>query len=126
LLQALPGHDHDDSNTEDWSRVVTLADTLTADELLGLEANTVLYRLFHEEQVMLLGQHELRFKCSCTRERSANALRAIEPQELQEIAAENNGYIDVDCQFCRTNYRFDPIDLAALHQPMDRGSSSLQ
>lgn len=126
LLQALPGHDHDEESSEDWSRVVTLADTLSEDELLGLEASTVLYRLYHDEQVLLLGQHELRFKCSCTRQRSANALRTIEAQELQEIANENGGYIDVNCQFCRTNYRFDAIDLAALHQPADSSSSSLQ
>lgn len=126
LLQALPGHDHDEESSDDWSRVVTLADTLVEDELLGLEANTVLYRLYHDEQVLLLGQHELRFKCSCTRQRSANALRIIDAQELQEIANENGGQIDVNCQFCRTNYRFDAIDLAALHQPIDSGSSSLQ
>jgi len=126
LLQVLPGHDYDENSSEDWSRVVTLADTLVADEMLGLEANMVLYRLYHEEQVLLLGQHELRFKCSCSRQRSANALRAIDAQELQEIANENNGYIDVNCQFCRANYRFDAIDLAALHQPIDSSSSSLQ
>lgn len=126
LLQALPGHDHDDKSSDDWSRVVTLADTLIEEELLGLEANTVLYRLYHDEQVLLLGQHELRFKCSCSRQRSANALRTIDLHELQDIANENGGHIDVNCQFCRTNYRFDVIDLAALHQPMDGGSSSLQ
>lgn len=126
LLQALPGHDHDEESNDDWSRVVALADTLIEAELLGLEANTVLYRLYHDEQVLLLGQHELRFKCSCTRQRSANALRIIDAQELQEIANENGGQIDVNCQFCRTNYRFDAIDLAALHQPIDSGSSSLQ
>lgn len=126
LLQALPGHDYDEKSSDDWSRVVTLADTLVEEELLGLEANTVLYRLYHEEQVLLLGQHELRFKCSCTRQRSANALRTIDPKELQDIANENGGHIDVNCQFCRTNYRFDAIDLAALDQPMDSGGSSLQ
>lgn len=125
LLQVLPGQD-DDQDHEDWSRVVMLADTLVADELLGLDAHTVLYRLYHEEQVLLLAQQELRFKCSCTRQRSANALRAIDSKELQDMANENGGHIDVNCQFCRTNYRFDAIDLAALHQPMDGGSSSLQ
>ncbi|MDZ4298116.1 MAG: Hsp33 family molecular chaperone HslO [Moraxellaceae bacterium] len=126
LLQVLPGHDHEEKESEDWSRVVTLADTLVASELLGLEANTVLYRLYHDEQVLLLGQHELRFKCSCTRQRSANALRAIGAEELQDIANENGGFIDVNCQFCRNHYRFDAIDLAALHQPIDSSSSSLQ
>ncbi len=127
LLQVLPGHDHDDESAEHWSRVVTLTDTLAAHELLELDANTVLYRLYHEEQVMLLEQRELQFRCSCSRQRSVNALRAIDPIELQTIAAEQGGSIEVNCQFCHAKYVFDEIDLAALAQhSIETTPSSLQ
>lgn len=126
MLQVLPGHDDDSDDEDIWARSVNLANTLRSSDMLDLPAEEVLYRLYHEEEVELFPARALCFKCSCTRERSASALRTIEPDELREIAAEQGGYIDVDCQFCRQRYRFDLIDIEQLGHPGPSAPDSLQ
>ncbi len=125
MLQVLPQVEESD-DLDLWARAQSLAITLKPEELLGLAAEDVLYRLFHEEEVELYPSDDLRFHCSCSRERSGNALRAIELDELLEIAEEQNGQIEVDCQFCRQRYVFDLIDLRQLHMPAGVGSERLQ
>lgn len=116
MLQVLPQADGGQDD-DLWDRTQGLAQTLKPEELLGLSSEEVLYRLFHEERVELYPEQALRFHCSCSRERSANALRSIELTELLEIAQEHGGQLEVDCQFCRQKYVFDAIDLHQLHLP---------
>lgn len=125
MLQVLPQVD-ERGDTDLWDRAQGLAQTLGSAELLALSLQDVLYRLFHEEEVELYPADDLSFRCSCSRERSGNALRAIDLDELLEIAAEQAGKIEVDCQFCRQRYVFDEIDLRQLHLPAAAGSESLQ
>jgi len=125
MLQVLPQMD-EGQDDDLWGRAQGLAQTLKKEELLGLSAEEVLYRLFHEEQVELYPEAELRFHCSCSRERSGNALRAIDLDELLEIADEQQGQIEVDCQFCRQKYVFDSIDLRQLHLPATEAPNSVQ
>lgn len=116
LLQVMPGHDL----TEDgWSRVTQLAQTLTNDELLSLDHSTLLTRLFHEELIRLYDPSSLRFNCSCSRERTAQALMAIGRAEAEDIIREQ-GQIDMNCQFCRQHYRFDIDDVAVLFEASGR------
>ena len=125
MLQVLPKTSESD-DIDLWDRAQGLAQTLKPEELLALSLKDVLYRLFHEEEVELYPVDDLSFHCSCSRERSGNALRAIELDELLEIAAEQAGKIEVDCQFCRQHYIFDEIDLRQLHLPGTAGSERLQ
>lgn len=125
MLQVLPGHDAVD-DADIWPRVVNLASTLKPEELFDLTAEEVLYRLYHEELVELFPGQSLQFKCSCSRARSENALRSIDIAELREIAAEQGGSIEVDCQFCRQRYRFDSVDIELLAHDAQAGSDSLQ
>ncbi|MEO6698865.1 MAG: Hsp33 family molecular chaperone HslO [Paraperlucidibaca sp.] len=116
MLQVLPGH----NNGEDddlWSRVTQLAATVKNEELLSIEPEPLLYRLFHEETVELFPTSGLRFRCSCSRERSANALVSLGLDELREVAAEQGGVVRVDCQFCHQFYDFDQVDIEQLFQP---------
>jgi len=54
LLQKLPQQQTEDQDS--WQRTTMLADTVQADELLQLDTNTLLRRLFHEENVRLFDQ----------------------------------------------------------------------
>lgn len=125
MLQVLPGHDAV-GDVDMWPRVVNLASTLKPEELFELTAEEVLYRLYHEEAVELFPVRPLQFKCSCSRARSENALRSIDVAELREIAAEQGGCIEVDCQFCRQRYRFDSVDIELLAHDAAAGPDSLQ
>jgi molecular chaperone Hsp33 len=110
MLQILPGSDQ---ATSHWESIRTLAQTVTRDELLKLDAETLLYRLFNEEGVRMLDSSPIAFRCQCNQQRIANALRTFEQAELEEILREE-GKISVDCEFCNRHYAFDRVDLEAL------------
>jgi molecular chaperone Hsp33 len=110
LLQILPGSDQENAH---WESIRTLAQTVTREELLSLDAETLLYRLFSEEGVRMLDSSPVAFRCQCSQERIANALRTFERSELEEILREE-GQISVDCEFCNKHYAFDRVDLEAL------------
>ncbi|WP_024619124.1 Hsp33 family molecular chaperone HslO [Pseudomonas kilonensis] len=116
LLQQLPADRLRDPEERDasWQHVTALAGTLSADELLSLDNETVLHRLYHEEQVRLFDGQPLRFQCSCSRERSANALVSLGLEDAQQLVIEHGGAIEVDCQFCNERYLFDAADIAQL------------
>lgn len=111
MLQALPG---DTGDSDAWTRVGALFDTLGAPELLALPPAEVVHRLFHEEAPELLGEQPLRFACSCSRERVAAMLVSLGPDEAQQAVAAGGGQAQVHCEFCGQEYRFDADQLARL------------
>ncbi|HEY0894430.1 MAG TPA: Hsp33 family molecular chaperone HslO [Cellvibrio sp.] len=115
LIQALPQQliTDEEDNQDKWETIITLADTIKAEELLELEHSTVLYRLFNEQPLRLYEPKALRFACSCSRERSANALLAIGNEEVESLLIEK-GSIDIDCQFCNQHYHFAAEEVRKL------------
>ncbi|TLX54524.1 Hsp33 family molecular chaperone HslO [Stutzerimonas nosocomialis] len=116
LLQQLPADRIKDAEARqaNWQHLITLADTLTAEELLGLDNQTLLHRLYHEEQVRLFEPRPLQFHCSCSRERSANALVSLGQADAEALVLEQGGSVTIDCQFCNQRYVFDAADIAQL------------
>lgn len=110
LLQRMPDAT---SAEDDWDRVLALANTLTDAELLRLPSESLLFRLFHDEKVRVLESERLSFRCGCSRERMADALRTLGRDEVELILAEQ-GEIHADCDFCNRTYRFDAVDVAAI------------
>lgn len=110
LLQRLPGSAED---SDGWRRACRLLDTLGAEELLATDAETVLHRLFHEENRRLFPARPLRFECPCSRQRVARMLRSLGRAELEDIV-ESSGEVEVNCEFCNQQYRFDRLDVGRL------------
>ncbi|TFY98740.1 Hsp33 family molecular chaperone HslO [Ramlibacter rhizophilus] len=113
---------------EDFNRIATLAASLTRQELLELDVDTILRRLFWEERLMRFPPQNPRFDCSCSRERVAGMLRGLGREEAESILAER-GDIEVGCDFCGRQYRFDAVDAAQLFaSPGDQppGSATVQ
>lgn len=98
------------TDPDGWNRVRHLAATLTDEELLQLEPEQVLLRLFHEENVRINEQRDLHFGCHCSRERVATVLRNLGRDE-SEAALQSDDRIEVTCEFCNAHYHFDRIDL---------------
>ena len=102
---------------EDYNRIAHLAASLTREELLTLDADTILRRLFWEEQLLrfepLQGKDGPRFACTCSRERVGQMLRGLGVDEIESVIAEQ-GQVEVGCEFCGQQYRFDPVDAAQL------------
>ncbi|OEY65846.1 Hsp33 family molecular chaperone HslO [Marinobacter sp. X15-166B] len=111
LLQRMPGVVDPDNDI--WQRVNHLAATVTAEEMLNLDSETLLNRLFHEEEVRIFDAEPVRFHCSCSRERTLAALESIGAEECYAILAEQE-VIDMDCQFCHAQYRFVRNDIDQL------------
>lgn len=108
MVQRLPGpvdRPGLPSSDEDFTRVALLSDTVTGAELTALQPRELLTRLFHEENVRLYDPRTLRFHCGCSRERSANAIKFLGYDEAMELV-EENGEVEIDCQFCHARYRF--------------------
>jgi molecular chaperone Hsp33 len=106
---------------EDFNRIAHLAATLTRDELLQLDANTLLRRLFWEEPLRrfpaLEGDDGPRFVCSCSRMRVGNMLKSLGRAEIDGIIAEQ-GRVEIGCDFCGLKYHFDPVDVGELFTPV--------
>jgi molecular chaperone Hsp33 len=98
---------------EDYNRISILASSLTADELLNLDAETILRRLFWEEKLVRFEPLTPSFACSCSRERVSNMIRSLGTEEVESILAER-GDVEVGCDFCGEQYRYDAVDAAQI------------
>ncbi len=105
---------------EDYKRIALLAASLQRDELLGLDAQTLLHRLFWQEDLRhfepLTGAQGPRFACTCSRARVAAMLCGLGRDEVESVLAEQ-GQVAVACEFCGAQYRFDPVDAAQIFLP---------
>ena len=107
FLQELPAQE---SYKADWERIATLANTVTKDEMLSLDSEEVLYRLFNEEKVKLFDAEPVVFECGCSQKKIESTLVALGREELEDILQELNS-IDVACDFCGKKYSFDKVDV---------------
>jgi len=105
---------------EAYNRIALLAGTLTRDELLTLDADTVLRRLFWEEPLRRFapvhGEAGPRFACSCSRVRVGSMLKSLGSDEVDGII-EEQGRVEIGCDFCGAKYHFDPVDVGELFTP---------
>ena len=115
MLQELPASEAitAEQRQQHWQHITKLAETLTAEELLSLPFDELLYRLYHQEQVRLFEPDIMAFQCSCSETRTLNALRTLGKEELDRILAET-GTIDINCEFCHQHYRFDRAAISDL------------
>ncbi|GJC31653.1 33 kDa chaperonin [Acinetobacter sp. KAM398] len=116
LIQLLPRNSEEEQQRVDedlWPRVTMLTETLKAEELTDLDVNEILYRLYNEEQVRLPEVEALRFGCTCSKERCANALIQIGVSAVRETLEYQNP-ITMDCQFCSTQYSFSAEEALGL------------
>jgi molecular chaperone Hsp33 len=97
---------------EAWVEAQSLAATIQDDELTdpAVPADRLLYRLFHERGVRVFDAAEVRDRCSCSRERVSGILSGFSAEEIADSI--EDGAISVKCEFCGTNYAFDPAEFA--------------
>lgn len=108
---------------EHYNRIALLASSLKREELLTLDVDTILRRLFWEEKVSrfepLQGETAPRFACRCSRDRVSQMLRSLGVEEAESILAEQ-GQIEVACEFCGQQYRYDAVDAASIFTQGER------
>ncbi len=102
-----------DAEDEGWRRATMLGGTVRPEELCERDGEALLGALFHEERVRVFEPAPLRFECSCSRGRTDGLLLGLGEAEVQSVL-EERGEVDITCEFCDANYRYDPVDAAAL------------
>jgi molecular chaperone Hsp33 len=118
LLQKLPGDggivphpgEHD---ADTWQRVCHLAGTISNEELLKEDSETVFKRLFWQENVRHFEPSPARFQCTCSREKVGSMLKMLGREEVDGVI-EERGSVEVHCEFCNQRYDFDKVDVAQL------------
>jgi len=104
LLQIMPDGQ---GTADDFEHLATLTATVKDEEIFGLTAEEMLYRLYHEETVEIYQPQQVKFHCGCSAERSGAALMLINDDEIDEILEEHKGSIDMQCECCGTHYFFN-------------------
>ena len=117
LVQLLPDGDGSNNNKEkqqdDFQHLCQLTNTIKAEEIFNLEAEALLYRLYHEEKVKLFEPQQVNYLCGCSADKCLGAISQIEPNEIKAILAEK-GKISMTCDYCITTYDFDELSLQSF------------
>jgi molecular chaperone Hsp33 len=117
LIQLLPDSDSKETQLSDFEHLCQLTNTIKADEIFSLDAEDLLYRLYHQEEVRLFEPQSVNYQCSCSEEKCLTAISQVSPSELISII-EEQGCVSMTCEYCLTTYKFDEPKLAHfIHEP---------
>lgn len=113
MIQVIAGDSARGSTEEVWERTRALFHTLGDDELIDptISAETLLYRLFHEDGVRLEGARSLAAVCRCSKERLVTVMQSFPLEDRAEMV-EDDGMIHATCEYCSTIYKIDPQEIA--------------
>ncbi|MDO9433329.1 MAG: Hsp33 family molecular chaperone [Pseudomonadota bacterium] len=112
LIQNIAEDDARGSTAEAWVRSQAFFETIGEDELLDptISAETLLFRLFHEDGVRVFEPKQLQAFCRCSHERIESVLKSFDQAERAEMV-EDDGRIRVTCEYCSRVYAIDPATL---------------
>ena len=109
LVQLLPDGDGSAENVakqqSDFEHLSQLTNTIQPDEIFSLEAQALLYRLYHQEKVSLFDPQPVSYPCGCSANKCLAAIAQVEPSEIEAILAEQ-GKMSMTCDYCLTTYDF--------------------
>ncbi len=114
LLQKLPGADAKDA--DGWNRVTQLAQTLRAEELLGLPTVKLLTRVFPEEDIRVYDPRPVGYHCPRDWDKVRQMLRSLGRVECEAILAEQ-GEIRIHDEICNQDYVLDAAMTARVFSP---------
>ncbi|MEM9963876.1 MAG: Hsp33 family molecular chaperone HslO [Asticcacaulis sp.] len=109
MIQALASDDSRGDTREAFTHVRALFATLGEDELtdFSLDAERLLYRLFHEDGVRLSAPFPITRKCRCSQEKVEELVKSF-PGEDQADMIEADGKVHITCEYCSTTYYIEP------------------
>lgn len=111
FLQVLPVNK--EKSQQDFTHLEALSHTVKDEELLELDAQTVLTRLYHEDNPQLFEPQEINFVCGCSRDKTIAALVNVGQEALLEDV-QAQGEVVISCHYCLTDYRFDEQDICNI------------
>jgi len=113
FLQAMPETSEHSLTEEEWQTLCVLSHTLGFKEVMSIDNKTVIQRLFSEYDVRLFDAKPVNFSCACSKEKIDQTLIGLGQDELVALL-EEEGVVQVDCEFCLQRYEYDSVDIALL------------
>lgn len=110
FLQKMP--DADKRDEDGWNRIQQLAGTVKDDEL-ALPAETLLGRLFPEENIRVFAPTAASYHCPRDEEKVLDMLRSLGRAEIAGLL-EEKGEIVIQDDICNHTYRFGPEVMETL------------
>lgn len=114
LIQQL-GHDKCDHEEKKaaWDEVVMLSSTVTENELLTIDNETLLRRLYHQHDVRLFEPKPVEFRCSCSFVKMQAAILVMSREEIIQLL---NQYkkITVTCEYCNSEFGFSEAQIQEI------------
>jgi molecular chaperone Hsp33 len=111
LLQQMP--DKSLTLEDNWQRLGLLTRTLRAQDLMDGASHELLHKIFAEDNVRVFKSREARFRCRCTQQIVEQVLRLLGEAETR-AACEEQGKVDVICEYCGRLRSFDAIDVTRV------------
>jgi molecular chaperone Hsp33 len=103
-----------DSVVSEIERVIASLPHPTTMLRSGDTPEQILHRIFGDD-FEVLDRTPVRFACPCSRDRAANALRLLGPDEISSMIADAvDGATELKCEFCNEAYTFTNENLTAL------------
>jgi molecular chaperone Hsp33 len=113
LIQLLPDGEDKEKQQDDYQHLCQLTNTIKAEEIFTLDAQTLLYRLYNQEEVRIFEPQAVTYQCSCSEQKCLDAIAQIAPEELKSIIVEQ-GNVSMTCDYCKTTYLFNEVQLSAF------------
>ena len=117
LLQRLP----ESGNDDDWVHVHHLIQTLQEPEHLQVDASTLLGRLFAEDTVRVFAPRKIQLACQCSHPQISAMLLSLGEEELRPVL-EEQGRVDVTCEYCGKSYGYTDVEVRALFAAVHAGA----
>ncbi|MBL0168580.1 MAG: Hsp33 family molecular chaperone HslO [Propionivibrio sp.] len=111
FLQKLPSADARDA--DGWTRIAHLGSTVKQEELLTLAPETLLTRLFSEEDKRLYEAREVAYHCPEDWDKVRGMLLQLGRGEIEAILSEH-GEVVISDDICNRDYRFSVEDIRKL------------
>jgi len=113
LIQNIAEDEARGPTQEAWVRTQAFFETIAGDELIDptISADTLLFRLFHEDGVRVFAPQPLAALCRCSQQRIVGVLTSFTAAERAEMV-EPDGKIRVTCEYCSQVYAVEPQTLA--------------
>ncbi|MDQ2993353.1 MAG: Hsp33 family molecular chaperone HslO [Pseudomonadota bacterium] len=118
LVQQIGQEESDREASEScWEEVIMLTSTITENELLNLDNETLLHRLYHEHEVRLFNPKPVTFHCGCNITKMQGAILVMGREEALKLLNEFKN-VSVKCEYCNNEYTFteaEVLDILANH-----------
>lgn len=114
IVQLLPFADEEtvsliERNSRDLGNISAMVDSgMTNEDILNVALRDIPFDIFDE--------YEVSYRCTCSRERTGDAVKSIGEAELiklfdEQLADNGNDYLTVECRFCDKIYKFTKEEL---------------